>query len=115
MCLHAPRPRCALPPGPSSNRLQVDHLVSLGVNAVELLPIFEYDELEFQRLRNPREHMVNMWGYSHIHTLSPNSRFATAGVGPVAAAREFKEMVKRWVPGCCVCLYEYCNLGFLFC
>jgi len=56
--------------------------------------VFEYDELEFQRLPNPREHMVNMWGYSHIHTMSPNSRFATAGVGPVAAAREFKEMVK---------------------
>lgn len=56
--------------------------------------VFEYDELEFQRLPNPRQHMVNMWGYSHIHTMSPNSRFGTAGEGPVAAAREFKEMVK---------------------
>jgi hypothetical protein len=28
---------------------KVDHLRELGVNAVELLPVFEYDELEFQR------------------------------------------------------------------
>ncbi|KAF5827337.1 glycoside hydrolase superfamily [Dunaliella salina] len=91
------------------------YLASLGVTAVELLPVsetmenlnfklkylipftaavFEYDELELKRLPNPREHMVNVWGYSHIHTMSPNSRFATAGVGPVAAAWEFKEMVK---------------------
>jgi isoamylase len=77
-----------------SDALQADYLRSLGVTAVELLPVFEYDELEFRRLKNPRDHMVNMWGYSHIHTMSPNSRFATAGVGPVAAAREFKEMVK---------------------
>ena len=27
----------------------MDHLKDLGVNAVELLPVFEYDELEFQR------------------------------------------------------------------
>ena len=37
---------------------QVDHLVSLGVNTVELLPVHEYDEMEFQRFPNPRDHMV---------------------------------------------------------
>jgi len=73
---------------------KAEYLANLGVTAVELLPVFEYDELELKRLPNPREHMVNVWGYSHIHTMSPNSRFATAGVGPVAAAREFKQMVK---------------------
>jgi hypothetical protein len=30
--------------------LQVPHLLELGVNAGELLPVFEYDELEFQRV-----------------------------------------------------------------
>jgi len=89
---------------------QADYLAKLGVTAVELLPVFEYDELEFQRLPNPREHMVNMWGYSHIHTFSPNSRLATAGVGPVAAAREFKEMVKTWVrPACCAMALHGCE------
>lgn len=73
---------------------KVDHLKSLGINAVELLPVFEYDELEFQRRQNPRDHMVNVWGYSHMSFFAPMSRFAAAGGGPVAAAREFKEMVK---------------------
>lgn len=75
--------------------LQLDHLTNLGVNAVELLPVFEYDELEFQRWRNPREHMVNVWGYSHINFFSPMTRFGTPGGGPVTAANDFKEMVKQ--------------------
>ena len=78
---------------------KVDHLVDLGINAVELLPIFEYDELEFQRHSNPREHMTNIWGYSHLSFMAPMSRFGSqtnksGGSDPIAAAREFKEMVK---------------------
>jgi isoamylase len=71
----------------------VDYLQKLGVNAVELLPVFEYDELEFKRWRNPREHMVNVWGYSHISFMAPMSRFGR-GQGAVAAAADFKEMVR---------------------
>ena len=75
--------------------LQIPHLVELGINAVELLPVFEYDELEFQRIRNPRDHMVNIWGYSHINFFAPMSRYAADGAGPSAAAREFKHMVQQ--------------------
>lgn len=77
---------------------KVDHLVDMGVNAVELLPVFEYDELEFQRGPNPRDHMINVWGYSHISFMAPMSRFAAGGGGPVQAAVEFKEMVKTCEP-----------------
>ena len=38
---------------------KIPHLLELGINAVELLPIFEFDELELQRRMNPRDHMVN--------------------------------------------------------
>jgi isoamylase len=38
--------------------------------------------------------MVNVWGYSHMSFFGPMSRFAVNGGGPVAAAREFKELVK---------------------
>ncbi|KAL5052731.1 hypothetical protein RYX36_033413 [Vicia faba] len=38
---------------------KIPHLLELGINAVELLPIFEFDELELQRRQNPRDHMVN--------------------------------------------------------
>ncbi len=75
--------------------LQIPHLVELGINAVELLPVFEYDELEFQRIPNPRDHMVNIWGYSHINFFAPMSRYAADGAGPAAAAKEFKEMVQQ--------------------
>ncbi|KAG4925149.1 hypothetical protein JHK87_050689 [Glycine soja] len=37
---------------------KIPHLLELGINAVELLPVFEFDELEFQRRPNPRDHMV---------------------------------------------------------
>lgn len=39
--------------------MKIPHLLELGVNAVELLPVFEFDELEFQRRPNPRDHMVS--------------------------------------------------------
>nr|XP_027091529.1 isoamylase 3, chloroplastic-like isoform X1 [Coffea arabica] len=73
---------------------KIPHLLELGINAVELLPAFEFDELEFQRRRNPRDHMINTWGYSTINFFAPMSRYASAGGGPVSASREFKEMVK---------------------
>jgi len=95
-------------------------LLELGVNAVELLPVFEFDELEFKRFPNPRDHMVkfdnflthsalhidqwsdphlfiwkvNTWGYSTINFFAPMSRYASAGGGPVAASKELKKMVK---------------------
>lgn len=75
---------------------QIPFLKELGVNCVELLPVFEYDELEFQRTRNPRDHMVNIWGYSHLSFFAPNSRFAAGGGGPAAARREFKDLVKAF-------------------
>ncbi|KAK4753414.1 hypothetical protein SAY87_022212 [Trapa incisa] len=73
---------------------KIPHLLELGVNAVELLPVFEFDEFEFQRRRNPRDHMINTWGYSTINFFSPMIRYASSGGGPINAAREFKEMVK---------------------
>lgn len=62
---------------------------------MELLPVFEWDELEFRRSSNPRDHMTNVWGYSHINFMAPCSRLAVAGGGGGGeVAREFKDMVK---------------------
>ena len=74
---------------------KVGHLKRLGVTAVELLPVFEYDELELQAQPNPRDHMTNTWGYSTLNFFAPMSRFAVGGGGAHRAAREFKEMVRR--------------------
>ncbi|XP_077212723.1 isoamylase 3 [Tasmannia lanceolata] len=73
---------------------KIPHLLELGVNAVELLPVFEFDEFEFQRRPNSRDHMLNTWGYSTINFFAPMSRYASAGGGPLAASLEFKQMVK---------------------
>ncbi len=73
---------------------QIPHLVELGITAVEVLPVFEYDELEFQRTPNPRDHMINIWGYSHLSFFAPMARFGSGGRGPAAAARELKQLVK---------------------
>ncbi|THU47262.1 hypothetical protein C4D60_Mb09t13650 [Musa balbisiana] len=73
---------------------KIPHLLELGINAVELLPVFEFDELEFQRYPNPRDHMINTWGYSTLNFFAPMSRYASAGGGPLVASHEFKQMVK---------------------
>ncbi|KAK7282836.1 hypothetical protein RIF29_11920 [Crotalaria pallida] len=73
---------------------KIPHLLELGINAVELLPVFEFDELELQRRPNPRDHMINTWGYSTINFFAPMSRYASDGGGSVNASREFKQMVK---------------------
>nr|GEV05107.1 isoamylase 3, chloroplastic isoform X1 [Tanacetum cinerariifolium] len=73
---------------------KIPHLLELGINAVELLPVFEFDEFEFQRRPNPRDHMINTWGYSTINFFAPMTRYASSGGGPICASHEFKEMVK---------------------
>lgn len=56
---------------------KVDYLKKLGITAVELLPIFEFDENENANI-NPRtgEHLVNYWGYSTIGFFAPKTTYA---------------------------------------
>jgi isoamylase len=66
----------------------IAHLKSLGVTAVELMPVHE-------RLSEPQvvaRGLGNYWGYSTLAFFAPDRRFATAGGDP---AREFKQMVRR--------------------
>ncbi|KAG6474419.1 hypothetical protein ZIOFF_068354 [Zingiber officinale] len=73
---------------------KIPYLLELGINAVELLPAFEFDEFEFQRYPNPRNHMINTWGYSTMNFFAPMSRYASSGGGSLVASHQFKEMVK---------------------
>ena len=75
---------------------KVPYLKALGVTAVELLPVFEFDELELQREPNPRDHMVNTWGYATTNFFAPMKRLGTRGSTAAETARQFKEMVKRF-------------------
>ncbi|HET8656265.1 MAG TPA: isoamylase [Longimicrobiaceae bacterium] len=59
---------------------RIPYLVELGVTAVELMPVFQWD---------PQE--GNYWGYMPLSFFAPHSGFATRGG---AQRREFKEMVR---------------------
>lgn len=73
---------------------KIPHLLDLGINAIELLPIHEFNEQENHR-KNPEtdEQLYNYWGYSTVNFFAPMQRYAsTASHG--AALTEFKTMVK---------------------
>ncbi|MCG8423280.1 MAG: glycogen debranching protein GlgX [Proteobacteria bacterium] len=61
-------------------REKIPYLQELGVNCVELMPIFEFNELENQRI-NPEtgERLVNYWGYNTIGFFAPKAGYAMTG------------------------------------
>ena len=73
---------------------KIPYLLKLGITAIELLPVTEFDEADNYR-KNPLtgEALHNFWGYHPISFFAPKAAYAvemTAG----AQIREFKEMVK---------------------
>ncbi len=73
---------------------KIPYLKDLGVTAVELLPVTEFNENENLN-RNPLngERLRNFWGYSPISFFSPKAAYAVNGRDG-NQVREFKEMVK---------------------
>ncbi|HEY1918295.1 MAG TPA: glycogen debranching protein GlgX [Streptosporangiaceae bacterium] len=67
----------------------LEHLVSLGVTAVELLPV--HQNVPEADLR--RRGLTNYWGYNSISFLAPHNRYASAGQRG-EQVREFKQMVR---------------------
>ena len=68
----------------------LDHLLSLGVTAVELLPVHQVAHDE--RLR--KLGLVNYWGYNTVGFFAPDCRFATGTHGQ--QVNEFKSMVQAF-------------------
>ncbi len=69
----------------------IPYLKDLGVNCVELLPVFEFDELENTRIVNGKR-LYNYWGYSTFGFFAPKSAYAVSGKHALAAD-EMKHMV----------------------
>ena len=71
---------------------KIPYLQALGVTAVELLPVCEFDDSE-TTLNDAGEPVRNYWGYSTIGFFSPHSGYC---VDPDGAAHvtEFRDMVK---------------------
>jgi isoamylase len=72
---------------------KIPYLKQLGVNAVELMPVFEFDETHSTKiyLASPQPR-INYWGYNHISFFIPMSRYASR---PEMAVNEFKLMVRE--------------------
>src|SRR5262245_5447759 len=71
---------------------KIPYLKKLGVTAVELLPVFEFDDTETLRTVNGQP-LVNYWGYSTMAFFAPHPGYC---VNPAAGqhVREFRDMVK---------------------
>lgn len=71
---------------------KISHLKDLGVTAVELLPVFDFDETAVLREVDGRP-LTNYWGYSTTGFFAPQSAYC---VSPESGAhlREFRDMVK---------------------
>jgi pullulanase len=68
----------------------ISHLKQLGVNAVHILPSYDYGSVDETRLS---ENKYN-WGYDPVNYNVPEGSYATDPYHPEARIREFKQMVQ---------------------
>jgi glycogen operon protein len=75
-------------------RERIPYLKELGVNCVELMPVFEFDECEGGR-RHPGtgEPLLNYWGYSPVGFYAPKAGYAASGRAGMQVD-EFKALVR---------------------
>src|SRR5205814_2147370 len=76
-------------------REKIPYLRELGVNCIELLPVFEFDE--FSNINaNPEtgEELLNFWGYNTVSFFAPKAGYAATGPFGMQAD-EFKTLVKE--------------------
>eukprot|EP00887_Chlorella_sp_A99_P006221 scaffold3.g6221.t1 len=80
---------------------RLDYLAALGVNAIELMPVHEFNELEYYQARlipGTTAHRYNFWGYSTVGFFAPMARYsaaAAAGGSGTDVLNEFKQLVKE--------------------
>ena len=72
---------------------KIPYLKELGVNCIELMPIFEFDEFEFSREINGRR-LYNYWGYSTVGFFAPKAGYAASARFGMEAD-ELKNMVRH--------------------
>jgi len=79
----------------SGIREKIPYLQDLGVNCVELMPVYEFDEFENSR-RHPEtgELLFNYWGYSTVGFFAPKAGYASTGKYGMQVD-EFKNLIKE--------------------
>ncbi|MCU7936602.1 MAG: glycogen debranching enzyme [Candidatus Thiodiazotropha sp. (ex Dulcina madagascariensis)] len=83
----------------SGIREKIPYLKQLGVNCVELMPLFEFDEFEHSRWDEEQNRWakMNYWGYSTVGFFSPKAGYAATGGmhDGTMVADELKNLVKE--------------------
>ena len=67
-----------------------DYLTDLGVNAIHILPSFDYASVDETRLDSPQYN----WGYDPVNYNVPEGSYSTDPYDPTVRIREFKQMVQ---------------------
>ena len=68
----------------------IEHLKELGVNAIHILPSYDYGSVDETKLDIPQYN----WGYDPVNYNVPEGGYSTDPYKPEVRIREFKEMVK---------------------
>ena len=68
----------------------IDHLKELGVNAVHILPSYDYGSVDETRLNEPQYN----WGYDPVNYNVPEGGYSTDPYNPMTRITEFKQMVQ---------------------
>ena len=68
----------------------IDHLKALGVNAVHILPSYDYGSVDETRLNEPQYN----WGYDPVNYNVPEGSYSTNPYQPEVRIQEFKQMVQ---------------------
>lgn len=71
---------------------KIPYLKELGINAVELMPIFEFDEMRDYRVVNGKE-VMDYWGYNTVSFFAPNTSYASNSEGNLVGL-ELKTLIK---------------------
>jgi isoamylase len=74
---------------------KIPHLKGMGINAIELMPIYEFDECS-NRFINPKtnQRLKNMWGYSTMNFFTPMNRYSSS-VDWTGAIDDFRTLVRE--------------------
>lgn len=78
---------------------KIPYLKELGINQLELMPVYEFEEVELwdekrpplRRPGNGQKELLNYWGYTDAYYFAPKASYSATG-DPV---REFKELVRE--------------------
>ena len=73
---------------------KIPYLCELGITAVELMPIFEFDEMRDYRERDGQG-LVDYWGYNTVGFFAPNTSYC-ASVEYNREGNELKRLIKEF-------------------